>query len=117
MPGGRLLGPAAVAVVLAAATVAARAAATWRPTPRPPESHAESHAGSHVEDRPAWPQILTGAAREAAADWRGSALLACALAACAVLGLELPVLLPVLPGLLALAAVTVCGRRRTALGG
>ncbi|HEU5331265.1 MAG TPA: hypothetical protein VFU73_00835 [Actinocrinis sp.] len=110
MPGGRLLGPAALAVILAAATVAARAAAAWRPTtPLPPSTRTEPRVPSH----PAWPQLLTDAARDAAADWRGSALLAAAIATCAVLGWELPVLLPVLPGLLALAAVTTSSRRPT----
>ena len=113
MPGGRLLGPAALAVVLAAATVGARAAAAWRPTLHPSPHDTDSL----VANRPAWPRLLADAAQEAATDWRGSMLIAAAIAACAVLGVELPVLLPVLPGLLVLAAVTVRGRRRTDPGG
>jgi len=112
MPGGRVLGPAALAVVLAAATVGARAAAAWRPAPDPPASHPDPH----VAPCPVWPQLLADATHEATADWRASALLAGAVAACAILGVELPVLLPVLPGLLALAAVTVCGHRRATPG-
>jgi len=95
MPGGRVLGPAALVISLAAAVVGLRAAASWRPDPD----------GVH---RPApWRVLLSAAAAEAAADWRGSLLLAGALAACVALAFEIPALTLVLPGLLTLAAVAV----------
>jgi hypothetical protein len=93
MPGGKVLGPAALAVALAALTVGVRAAAAWQ--------------GSS-----AWPDLIAESARESVADWHGTLLIAGAVVACVALGVELPVLLPVLPGLLALAAVAVRRRAR-----
>lgn len=100
MPGGRVLGPAALAAGLAAAVVGLRAASSWRPDP----------GGGHPAAQ--WRALLPGAAAEAAADLRGSLLLAGALAACAALAFEIPALTLVLPGLLTLAAVAVPGRAR-----
>ncbi|HEU5425328.1 MAG TPA: hypothetical protein VFU74_00550 [Actinocrinis sp.] len=105
MPDGRVLGPAALAGALAAATIATRAAAAWRPS-----SAGTGPGYSSAPARPTWARLLSETGREALEDWRGSALIAGALAATVVLGLDLPVLLPVLPGLLALAAVAVRGR-------
>ena len=98
MPGGRVLGPAALAVCLAAAVIGLRSAASWRPRPGP------------GRQRVRWSALLSAGAAEAASDWRGSLLIAGALAVCASLGFEIPALTPALPGLLVLAAVAV--RRR-----
>jgi hypothetical protein len=104
MPGGRVLGPAALVIGLAAAVVGLRAAASWRPEPE--------HEPDGVRRPAPWTALLPEAAAETVADWRGSLLIACALAACAALALEIPMLTPVLPGLLTLSSVAVHGRAR-----
>jgi hypothetical protein len=92
MPGGRVLGPAAFVLIGGALVTALRAAASWNPE------------SSEVD--------LLSAAREAAEDWRGSMLIAGALAACAALAFAIPALTLILPGLLTLAAVAVRARAR-----
>ncbi|WP_433290353.1 hypothetical protein ACQPZQ_43820 [Pseudonocardia sp. CA-142604] len=89
VPGG-----AAVAVVVAAAGAGAlvvllRAAAQWRP------------------DGPSWVALIRLAASRARADLSGSALLAGALVAVAVLTWQLPALLPLSLGCLVLAGTAV----------
>jgi hypothetical protein len=113
MPGGRIVGPAALAVALAATVVALRAAASWQPVPDPdapdrPQSRPRSQAQPQHQSQPQpWSALLSDAAAEALADWRGSLLIAGALAACAVLAFEIPALTLILPGLLTFAAVAV----------
>lgn len=99
MPGGPILGPSALVVSLAAAVVGLRATASWKP-----------NLDSTGQQQ--WSALLTRAAAETVADWPGSLLITGALAACAVLAFEIPMLTPVLPGMLALAAVVVRGRTR-----
>lgn len=100
MPGGRVLGPAALAIGLAATVVGLRAAASWRPDPEGARPPAHGRA------------LLSEAAAEAAEDWRGSLLLAGALVACAALAFEIPTLTLTVPGLLTFAAVAVHTRAR-----
>lgn len=98
MPGARILGPAALAVGFAAVVVGLRAAAGWKP------DHNDSGRPTQ------WSTLLTAAASEAATDWRGSLLIAAALAACVTLAWEIPVLTLTVPGLLVFAAVAVRAR-------
>lgn len=100
MPGGRILGPAALIAASAATVVGLRAAASWKPGP--------GGVGPTVP----WRALLSSSLAQAAADWRGSLLIAGALVACAALAFEIPALVLILPGLLTLAAVAVCGRGR-----
>lgn len=100
MPGGPVLGPAALVLCLAAAVVGLRAAARWRPDP------------GDVRQPARWSALLRAAADETGSDWRGSLLIAAALATCVALSFEVPVLIVILPGLLAFAAVAVHRRAR-----
>lgn len=100
LPGGRVLGPAALVVGLAAAAVGLRAAASWKPEP------------DRLHEPVQWRDLISEASAEAAADWRGSLLIVGALVACAALAFEITALTLVLPGLLTLAAVAVHGRAR-----
>jgi hypothetical protein len=110
LPGGPVVGPAALAVSLAAMVVGLRAAAGWRPLPDPTAAD-EDRPDRSAPRGPVWSGLLAAAAAEAAADWPGSLLIAGAIAACVALAVEMPVLVVVLPGLLVLAAVAVRGRR------
>ncbi|HZP50408.1 hypothetical protein [Actinocrinis sp.] len=110
MPGGRVLGPAALAVSALAVVIGLRAAASWSPEP------------DDVRQPVRWSTLLSGAGSEAASDWRGSLLIVAALAVCATLALEIPVLALTVPGLLVFAAVAVRARAagsaaRAAVGG
>ncbi|WP_377267112.1 hypothetical protein [Peterkaempfera sp. SMS 1(5)a] len=88
LPGGAVLGPAVAAALALVLLLAVRGSARWRP-------------GS------AWRPVLAGTAPVVLRDWRGSLLLAGALVVLAVVALQVPAFLVVLPGLLVMAAVAV----------
>lgn len=92
LPGGRLVGPVLLALLVFGLLCGVRGAARWRP------------------DR-TWRATLGAAPPVVLRDWTGSALLLGALAVLAVIVAELPAFSPVAPGLLTLAAVAVEQRR------
>ncbi|GHF58407.1 hypothetical protein [Streptomyces thermodiastaticus] len=95
-PGAGVMGPLVAAALALVVLAALRGAARWRP------------------GLP-WRQALGEAAAGLPRDWRGTLLLAGALVVVAVIALQVPGFIPVLPGLLTMAAVAV-ERRATGAG-
>lgn len=92
LPGGRLLGPVLLALLVFGLLCGIRGAARWRPEQR-------------------WRAALGAAPQVVLRDWTGSTLLLGALVVLGVVAMESPAFWLVVPGLLTLAAVAVDQRR------
>jgi hypothetical protein len=92
VPGAGVLGPVIGVVLVALVVVGLRGAVLWRPGER-------------------FRAVLATAALDARRDWYGTLLLGGGLVVVVLVGTWLPAFFLILPGLLALAAVAVTGRK------
>ncbi|MFJ8955117.1 hypothetical protein ACIRO1_33975 [Streptomyces sp. NPDC102381] len=92
VPGGQAIGLLTGVALVSVVLIGIRSAAQWQP-------------GA------AWRATLVSAAESVPRDWRGSLMLVGAVVVLGVVAFEVPAFIPILPGLLVLAAVAVEARR------